>query len=241
VSVMHEENPTLWQGQGSAPTVGSVLRTRRFWRQLYRLRDEHDPDAFAEIYEFDFYVTRPNSHDGRSLVVRSAPDATLLKLRGASTQGEVEIGRVDESVTEPHTFRWSEVQTLARYFVRRETSPINPSIALLLLAPFVGGVDDDRRDLQATLTAELAKLELLSGSEIADVIEHRLVSTYGIASYERIWWAADPVVGWRLDGIPRESRHEGWLPGYSLRTPSVEGFPAADFVALLRDAGVDDV
>jgi len=241
VVAVHEENPTLWHGQRSAPTVGSVLRTRRFWRQLYRLQHEFDHDAFAETYEFDFYVTKPDSYEGRSLIVRSAPHETLLKLRGGSTHGEVEIGRVDESVTEPHTFRWSEVQTLARYFVRNEASPVNPSIALLLLSPFVGGVDGDRHGLDAMLTAELDKLELLTESEITDVIEHRLVATYGIASYERIWWAADPVVGWRLDGIPKESRYQGWLPGYSQRSPSVEGFPAADFVALLRDAGVDDV
>jgi hypothetical protein len=168
--------------------------------------------------------------------VSSAPDETLLHIGGANL-GYVEVGRVDEVNTQPHTFRWSEVQAIARY-LDRQASPVGPSVALLLLSPFVGGVDHDRDSLTTLLGVELEKLGLLSEVEIAEVIEYRFVSRYRTFKYERIWWGPDPIVGWRLDGTPPDTSYEGSHPGYSHRLPGT--FPADDFRALLRDVGVDD-
>lgn len=215
-----------------------MLRTQRFWRQFYRLEQEWDSDAFPETYEFHFYVPSATQSVGRLLKVSSAPDETLLYVGG--TNPFVEIGRVDEVNTEPHTFRWSEVQVLARYLDQRRHSPVDPSIALLLLSAFVGGVDHDRDSLTTLLGGELEKLGLLSEADIAEVIRYRLVSTYRtFVNYERIWWAPDPVVGWRLDGTPLDKSYDGSHPGYTQRLPGT--FPADDFIALLRDVGVDDV
>jgi len=234
-----DENAALWRGQISAPASGSVLRIRRFWRQFYRLEREWDSDAFPETYGFHFYVSSATRSAGRLLIVSSAPDETLLQIAGTNTVGYVEIGRVDEVNTEPHTFRWSEVQAIARYFDRQGPSPVDPSIALLLLSAFVGGVDDDRVSLTTLLSVELEKLGLLSEVEIAEVIEYRFVARYGTFKYERTWWTSDPVVGWRLDGEPPGKSYAKSRPGYSGRTPG--DFPADDFLALLRDVGVDDV
>jgi hypothetical protein len=214
-----------------------VLRTRRFWRQFYRLEQDWDSDAFPETYQFHFYVPSATRSVGRLLNVSSAPDETLLFIGG--TAGYVEVGRVDEVNTEPHTFRWSEVQLIARYLERRGDSPVDPSVALLLLSAFVGGVDDDRDSLTTLLGVELEKLGLLSAADIAEVIEFRRVSRYGTFKYERIWWARDPVVAWRLDGAPPDKSYDRSHPGYSRRVPGA--FPADDFLALLRDVGVDDV
>jgi len=216
-----------------------VLRTRRFWRQFYRLEQEWDSDAFSETYQFNFYVSSPARSVGRLLIVSSAPDETLLHIVGANTVGYVEIGRVDEVNTEPHTFRWSEVQAIARYLDRQRASPVDPSIALLLLSAFVGGVDDDRLSLTTLLSVELEKLGLLSEVEIAEVIEFRFVARYGTFKYERIWWTPDPVVGWRLDGAPPDKSYDKSHPGYSGRI--LGDFPADDFLALLHEVGVDDV
>jgi hypothetical protein len=172
------------------------------------------------------------------LKVSSAPDETLLDIAGTNSVGYVEIGRVDEVNTEPHTFRFSEVQAIARYLDRQGASPVDPSVALLL-SIFVGGVDHDRETLTTRLGVELQKLELLSEADIAKVIEYRLVSRYGTFKYERIWWAPDPVVGWRLDGAPPDKSYDRSHPGYSQRVAGA--FPADDFIALLRDVGVDDV
>jgi hypothetical protein len=234
-----DENAALWQGQRSAPGGGSVLRTRRFWRQFYRLEQEWDSDAFPETYRFSFYVPSATRSVGRLLIVSSAPDETLLHFASTNTVGDIEIGRVDEVNTEPHTFRWSEVQAIARYLDRQRASPVNPSIALLLLSAFVGGVDDDRVSLTTLLSVELERLGLLSEVEIAEVIKYRLVATYGTFKYERIWWTPDPVVGWRLDGTPPNKSYDNSHPGYSGRIPG--DFPADGFLALLRDVGVDDV
>jgi hypothetical protein len=234
-----DENVALWQGQKSAPTSGSVLRTRRFWRQFYRLEQEWDPDAFREVYEYHFYVSSATRSPGRLLKVLSAPDETLLHIGPTNSVGYAEIARVDEVNTEPHTFRWSEVQLIARYFDQLGESPVDPSVALLLLSAFVGAVDDDRDSLTTLLSVELEKLGLLSEAEIAEVTDDRLVSRYSTFKYERIWWAPDPVVGWRLDGAPPDKSYERSHPGYSQRFPG--SFPAADFLALLRDVGVDDV
>lgn len=234
---MLDENAALWQGQKSAPAAASVLRTRRFWRQFYRLEQEWDSDAFPETYQFHFYVPSATRSVGRLLKVSSAPHESLLYIGG--TKGFVEIGRVDEVNTEPHTFRWSEVQVIARYLDGRGNSPVEPSVALLLLSAFVGGVDHDHDSLTTLLGVELEKLGLLSGADIAEVIEYRLVSRYDTFEHERIWWAPDPVVGWRLDGTPPDKGYDGSHPGYSQRLPGT--FPADDFLALLRDVGVDDV
>jgi len=234
-----DENAALWQGQTFAPSAGSVLRTSRFWRQFYRLDQEWDSDAFPETYQFHFYVSSATRTTGRLLKVSSAPDETLLYIGGTNPVGHVEIGRVDEVNTEPHTFRWSEVQVIARYLDRQGASPVDPSVALLLLSAFVGGVDHDRDSLTTVLGVELEKLGLLGEADIAEVIEYHLVSRYGTFKYDRIWWAPDPVVGWRLDGTPPDKSYDGSHPGYSQRIPGA--FPADDFLALLRDAGVDDV
>jgi hypothetical protein len=234
-----DENAALWQGQISAPAGGSVLRTRRFWRQFYRLEQDWDSDAFPETYRFHFYVSSATRSAGRLLVVSSAPNETLLHIAGTNTVGYVEIGRVDEVNTEPHAFRWSEVQAIARYLDRQRASPVDPSIALLLLSAFVGGVDDDRVSLTNLLSDELEMLGLLSEVEIAEVIGYRFVATYGTFKYERIWWTPDPVVGWRLDGAPPDKGYDKSLPGYSGRIPG--DFPADDFLALPREVGVDDV
>lgn len=234
---MLDENAALWHGQKSAPTAGSVLRTRRFWRQFYRLEQEWDSDSFPETYQFDFYVPSVARSVGRLLRVSSAPVETLLFITTAAGFGE--IGRVDEVNTEPHTFRWSEAQVIARYLDLRGRSPVDPSLALLLLSAFVGGVDHDRDSLTTLLGVELAKLGLLSETEIAEVIEWRFVSRYGTFKYERTWWVSDPVVGWRLDGAPRDASYDQSAPGYSQRLSGA--FPADDFIALLRDVGVNDV
>ncbi len=238
---MPDGNPALWSGQSSAPLARSVLRKRWFWRQFYRLDQEWDLDAFGEIYQFDFWVPASDQQLGRFLTVTSAPEETLLLLTAPSLPVHAEIGRLDEAATEPNTFRWSEVEVLSRFFVSRKASPTEPSVALLLLSAFVGSVDDDKAAMTQVLGAELEKLGLLTAAEVADVIGHRLVETYGGRSYGRIWWEPDPVVGWRLAGSARDAKYAGIPPGYSQRSPKSGGFPAREFLSLLRDVGVRDL
>src|SRR5262245_32254575 len=166
-----DRNDDLWLGQPACPPLGSVLRSRTFWMQLYRLDDAWDPCEFSERYTFDFWA---GPQVPIHLEVVSRPNESLLVLRASAKA--YEIARLDEAVTMPHLFRWSELEAIADWLVAREEVPSQPSVALLLLAPFLGGTEDERGAITARLPVELDRLGLLTATEIAAAVWDRFVA-----------------------------------------------------------------
>src|SRR5262245_10148861 len=96
-----------------------------------------DPSEFSETYAFDFWAgpQAPIPYLGLELVSRRRESLLVLHARAKT----YEVARLDEAVTMPHLFRWREVEAIADWLVARKEVPSQPSVALLLLAPFLGG------------------------------------------------------------------------------------------------------
>jgi hypothetical protein len=202
--------------------------------QLYRLDDAWDPFGFFETYTFDFWAG-PQVPIGLEVVSR--PNESLLVLRAGATRHE--IARLDEAVTMPHLFRWCELEAIADWLVTSKEVPSQPSVALLLLAPFLGGTEDERGAITGRLPVELDRLGLLTATEIAAAVGNRFVAAYSSADRDpdRVQWVSDPSVGWRLEGDHTIGTR---CPiAYSERIAG--SFPCDEFLALLREAGVRDV
>jgi hypothetical protein len=202
--------------------------------QLYRLDDAWDPFDFSETYTFDFWA---GPQVPVHLEVESRPCESLLLLRaGASAQV---IARLDEAVTMPHLFRWCELEAIADWLVARKEVPSQPSVALLLLAPFLGGTEDERGAITGCLPVELGRLGLLTGTEIDAAVTRRFVWAHpGAKEPDRVQWVADPSVGWRLEGDQTIGTARCPI-AYSERIGS--SFPGDEFLSFLREAGVRDI
>ena len=210
-------NEALWSAgpEDTRPSPHSVLRSRSFWRTLYRL--DADGDALGALWSVERH--RFDYWDGFLLSVESAPYETVLHIAGH------EAARLDESVTMPHFFRWSEIQAIARHFEARSDSPRNPSVTALLLAPFLA-VTDTEQSVSAELTSELGLLGLLSADEISEIVAQCHVPESD--------WVANPDVGWSLLWRAQHVVTTGYQPSpiYSQRIP---GAPfAAPLLELLR-------
>ena len=83
------------------------------------------PVRISETHTFDFWA---GAQVPVGLEVVSRPYELLLVLR-ASAKKTYEIARLDEAVTMPHLFRWSELETTADWLVAREEVPFQPSVA----------------------------------------------------------------------------------------------------------------
>jgi hypothetical protein len=203
--------------------------------QLYQLDDAWDPSEFSETYTFDFWAG-PEVPIGLEVASRSYESLPYLRAV-AKTH---EIARLDEAVTMPHLFRWSEVEAIAGWLEAREGVPSQPSVALLLLAPFLGGTEDERGAITGRLPVELDRLGLLTAAEIAAAVGKRFVATYSSADRDpdRVQWVSDRSVGWRLKGDQTIGQVRCSI-AYSER--SAGSFPCDEFLAFLRDAGVRDV
>lgn len=202
--------------------------------QLYRLDDAWDPLAFSDTYTFAFWG---GTQAPSLLEVVSRPAESLLILHASGNA--YEIARLDENVTMPHLFRWSELEAIADWLVARKDVPSQPSVALLLLAPFLGGTEDEKERIMERLPVELGRLGLLTDTEIAAAAENRFVAEHpGGSAPDRVQWVADPSVGWRLEG----DQTIGWTRCPIAYSERVAGsFPGDEFLAFLREAGVRDV
>src|SRR5262245_57784462 len=149
----------------ACPPPASVLRSRIFWMQLYQLDDAWDPSEFSDTYTFDFWAgpQAPIPYLGLEVISRRGESLLVLHARAKT----YEVARLDGAVTMPHLFRWSEVEAIAKWLVARREVPSQPSIALLLLAPFLGGTEDERAAIMERLPVELDRLGLLTVTEIA--------------------------------------------------------------------------
>jgi hypothetical protein len=219
-----ERNDDLWMTETERPAAHSVLRTRSFWRALYRLDVEERSAPFdlewnVERHVFDFYV------DGFSISVESAPLETLLYI------DKHEAARLDECVTMPHFFRWVELKAVARFFEAEQDSPRNPSVATLLLAPFLGVTDAELTAASEGLRDELRLLRLLDDGEIDDIVERRAL--------RQCRWIPDHAVGWRLEDDDPGPRAALRSPIYSERSGAAAF--ATRLLDLLRVAGVTDL
>src|SRR6185295_13933628 len=232
-----DRNDDLWLGQPACPPRGSVLRSRTFWIQLYRLDDAWDPCEFSETYTFDFWAgpQAPIPYLGLEVVSRRRESLLVLHARAKA----YELARLDEAVTMPHLFRWSELEALADWLVAGEEVPAHPSVALLLLAPFLGGTEDERGAITGRLPVELDRLGLLTATEIAAAVGNRFVAAHPNANEpDRVQWVSDPSVGWRLQGAETIGRTRCPI-AYSERIGG--SFPSDEFLTFLREAGVRDV
>jgi hypothetical protein len=188
----------------------------------------------AETYIFDFWA---GPRVPIRLQVVSRPDESLLFLRAGVNV--CKIARLDEAVTMPHLFRWSELEAIAGWLVARKEVPAQPSVALLLLAPFLGDTEDEREAITGSLPVELDLLELLTATGIAAALDNRFAEAHGIENdTDRVRWVSDPSVGWRLEGDQMIGRMRGSI-AHSERIAG--SFPSDEFLVFLREAGVRDV
>jgi hypothetical protein len=233
-----DRNDGIWLSQPVRVPPLSVLRSRPFWLRLYRLDDDWDADAFLETYTFEFWVW--SSDEPRAptinqvlpiqLEVVSRPDGSLLYLN--ARLATCEIARTDEVATMPHLFRWRELEAIAAHFEAEDISPAHPSVALLLLAPFLAGTDDERAAIIARLPVELGRLGLLTKDEIDEAVRRRFVASHWSDDPVQVRWIPDPSVGWRLDN---------YEVAYSGRVSGPGQFPGEQFVRFVRGCGVDDL
>jgi|SRR6478609_2631651 len=198
----------------------SVLRTRSFWRTLYRLNIDQpgglQPGGWrVESHRFDFW-------DGFFVSVQSAQSESLLFIGGH------EAARLDESVTMPHLFMWAEIRAIARHFEARQDSPTNPSVATLLLAPFLAITAVEEDTVRPELAFQLESLDLLEPNEIAEIINGRCIPDTD--------WVASPDVGWTLRWVKDGSvtALNDFSPIYSERRAGAEFGPR--LLELLRAA-----
>jgi hypothetical protein len=173
-----------------------------------------DAERYRFVYWSGFFVS-----------IESSQRETLLHIDGH------EAARLDESVTMPHFFRWSEITSIARYFEAHQDSPTEPSVATLLLAPFLAITDVERTAVRAEFGRALDSLDLLEPVEISDILDRRCIS--------ETEWVATPDVGWSLfwdrDRTATASRSS---PVYSER---VSGAPFGPrLLKLLRVASGSD-
>jgi hypothetical protein len=201
--------------------------------QLYRLDDAWDSFPFSETYIFDFWA---GPKVPIWLQVVSTHDESLLVLRGGADAGE--IARLDEVATMPHLFRWSELEAIADWLAARKEVPSQPSVALLLLAPFLAGTEDEREAITGRLPVELDRLGLLTATEVAAAVDRRFVAARAANDPDRVQWVSDPSVGWRLEGDHTLGRTRCPI-AHSERIAG--SFPSDEFLAFLREAGVRDV
>lgn len=231
-------NDGIWLSHPVRVPPLSVLRSRPFWLQLYRLDDDWDADAFQETYTFEFWVWSSDepraSTTNQVLPIRlqvvSRPEASLLRLN--ARLATYEIARADETATMPHLFRWRELEAVAAHFEAEDISPTHPSVALLLLAPFLAGTDDEKPAIIARLPVELDLLGLLTEDEIDDAVRRRFVASHRSDDPVQVRWIPDPSVGWRLDNSE---------VAYSERAGGPGRFPGEQLVRFLRGCGVDDL
>jgi len=205
--------------------------------QLYQLDDTWDPSEFSETYTFDFWAgpQAPIPYLGLEVVSRRRESLLVLHARAKT----YEVARLDEAVTMPHLFRWREVEAIADWLVARKEVPSQPSVALLLLAPFLGGTEDERVAITERLRVELDRLGLLTATEIAAAVGNRLVAAPPNArDPDRVRWVSDPSVGWRLEGDYTIIGQTRCSIAHSERFAG--SFPCDEFLAFLREAGVRD-
>lgn len=111
--MLKARNDSIWNAapDTEAPVLHSVLRTRSFWRTLYRL--PLDGEGVPERYEWSVERHHFDFWSGFFVSVHSGPRETLLII------DRQEAARLDECVTMPHFFRWTEIKAIARYFGRK--------------------------------------------------------------------------------------------------------------------------
>ncbi len=139
----------------------------------------------------------------------------------------------------PHLLRWSELEAIANWLVAMKEVPAQPSVALLLLAPFLGGTEAEREAITGGLTVELGRLGLLTEAEIETAVRRRFVAAHpGADGPDHVQWVPDPSVGWRLVGDQTIGRARCPI-AHSER--SGDSFPGDEFLDFLRQVGVRDV
>jgi hypothetical protein len=197
-------NDSIWRAAPDREDLvpHSVLRTRSFWRTLYRLTldEEGVPEHYewsVERHHFDFW-------SGFFVSVHSGPRESLLLI------DRQEAARLDECVTMPHFFRWTEIKSIARYFESENDAPTHPSVTALLLAPFLAISRAEEAAVRPELASLLALLDLLEPDEIAEIVDRRCVPDST--------WVETPDVGWSLRWVKEDSEPTpAFSPIYSER------------------------
>jgi len=240
-----EHNPELWRDSDGGPGPGSRLRTREFWWQHYLIAEYAGERQLPPPPDHRSTVTRQAMFESTSLAlltgtpyilhVQTGDDGSTLGISGPDLH-LAEIARLDDAHPMPHTFRWAEVEALARYLEQAGVLPGGPSLALLLLAPFCAVTTDD--DIEAVghrLESELAALDLLGLVEVEVAASVPICLGTGDDG-SSAHWRPDPVVGWTIEGERRLGAIS--IPvAHSLRRPDAEDFPSAAFLELLTVAG----
>lgn len=148
---------------------------------------------------------------------------------GDKRQQRSQLGWWDEARWHPFALRWDEVEQLLRYWEGHPgVCAFNTTVALLLLARFVGnGVDEasefaTRKERIATAYEELS---LFSAAEVGELVESTLLKP----SEDDYRWTHDSQLGWVFGGS---------YPCYSIRnvehSDGAEGkFPFEDWQRLM--------
>lgn len=241
-------NAALWPSWSSFPTA-SPFRTKEFWLQVCLPQSRSfftSPNGGYFPYETRLSFRFPASGQTLVLVVGSHDLALTL---AAKDGVDALLGFDDGAHPFRVVFRWSEAVALGEHLELADRAPGGPSMALLLLAPYVAVTTFDEVGLiEEQYRNELGRLGLLSDTEVDEATRRLLayahaertlrshgVDTSNFTPYE---WKRDQGA-WRLFGGRNISERRP-TDASSRRTPDGD-FPHRQFVALLREAGIEDV
>lgn len=196
-----------------------------FWA-AYLFEDEDDD------YEGDSLRAEFGLGEGLVLVLELDSSFWLfeLGLLAPGLEEPAELGFDDQAHFHPHVMRWAELDLLARASALHDPEIRHPGPALGLLARFAFVDEDTDLDtISPLLDAAFSLVRPLDGA--------------GLRPETRDWFELRDLRGTGLRWTVEESGHpalestdEGELPLYSLRTPDSEGFPFAEWAALLARA-----
>lgn len=203
--------------------VLAILRHKAFWPfYLQMTEDELEGDILQhfdpssdEDDEYESIEIDLPCGGGHCLSLTVEPNwfHICLGLRAKGSESSAEMGWWDQARWHPFAIRWNELLALHEYWQQRPDQGIHPSVAFLLMAPFVGhGINEKKEfaDRQAVLLGHYENLDLYSKSKCQSLAKRTLI----LPSEKDYQWTRDNKLGWVFGGE---------YPCYSLRNAAHAG------------------
>jgi hypothetical protein len=224
--------------------VAAILRHKAFWPFYVQMTE--DELAGDILRHFDPSPGEDEEYESIDINLPCGADHSLsltiepnwfhigLGLQERGTGKLIEMGWWDQARWHPFAIRWNELLALYEYWQQSLRPSIHPSVAFLLIAPFVGHGADEKKeftDRQRVILGHYEKLDLYSKSKCQALAKATLI----LPSEKDYRWTHDNELGWVFGGE---------YPCYSLRNAAhasgEEGtFPFADWQRVVD--GLPDV